>query len=180
MKKRKYETKKMRMRKFIIKGILITSGAVFIANAIWMAGVSTYNYLFKWEFASADTVTISIPKRAISKPTMKIEAYEIVREYNATVTAYNAGIAAQTDSSPCITANGENICTALALGLKRCAANNLKFGTRLFVEGYGECIVTDRMNSRYQNGEIDVAFKSDQIKEAKKFGAKKRLIKILK
>jgi 3D (Asp-Asp-Asp) domain-containing protein len=180
MKTRKYTTKKMRMRKFIIKGILITFGAVFIFNLVWMAGVSTYNFLFKWDFASAEVTTVSIPKKAISKPEMKIEAYEIVKEYYATTTAYNAGVEAQTDSSPCTTANGENICNALARGLKRCAANNLKFGTRLLVEGYGECIVTDRMNKRFQNGEIDVAFELDQRDIALKFGAKKRLIKILK
>jgi len=36
------------------------------------------------------------------------------------------------------------------------------------------------MNSRYTNGEIDIAFPEDQIQEAKNWGIKYRDIKIIK
>jgi 3D (Asp-Asp-Asp) domain-containing protein len=111
---------------------------------------------------------------------VKAEPPERSYQYYAKVTAYNAGVEAQTDDSPCISANGENICTALSLGYKRCAVNGLPFGTKLEVEGYGICTVTDRMHKRYFNGEVDVAFTAERIKEAENFGAKNRLVKILK
>jgi len=77
----------------------------------------------------------------------------VVRE----ITAYNAGDVNQCDSTPCISANGENICEALRMGFKRCAANFVPLGTDLIIEGYGNCKVTDRMNSRYKN-RVDIAF----------------------
>jgi len=110
---------------------------------------------------------------------IKSVSSEPIYQYYAKVTAYNAGVEAQTDDSPCITANGENVCSALALGYKRCATNGLPFGTKLEVEGYGICTVTDRMHKRYFNGEVDVAFTAERIEEAENFGVKHRLVKIL-
>jgi 3D (Asp-Asp-Asp) domain-containing protein len=118
----------------------------------------------------------ALPSLAIE---VKTEPSDSVYEYYAKVTAYNAGVEAQTDDSPCIAASGENICTAIALGYKRCAANGLPFGTKLEVEGYGICTVTDRMNKRYFNGQVDVAFAAGRIEAAENFGAKHRLVKIL-
>lgn len=94
------------------------------------------------------------------------------------VTAYNVGVVAQNDASPCISANGENICLAVERGYKRCAANFVPFGTRLYVEGFGECLVTDRMNSRYQN-RVDVAMSKDEIDRAVKFGLQHLTVDIL-
>ncbi|MEE9496024.1 MAG: hypothetical protein V3V39_05810, partial [Desulfobacterales bacterium] len=65
------------------------------------------------------------------------------------VTAYNVGDPKQNYGNPCISANGENICAALNLGFKRCAANFVPFGTQLYIDHYGVCTVTDRMNRRY-------------------------------
>ena len=52
---------------------------------------------------------------------------EIIRE----VTAYNVEDPKQNQGDPCISANGENICVALDLGFKRCAANFVPFGTKI-------------------------------------------------
>jgi hypothetical protein len=93
------------------------------------------------------------------------------------ITMYNVGVPAQTDNSPCISANGENICTAIALGYNRCASNEFAFGTRLEVKGLGECIVTDRMNSRYTTA-VDWAMPADQTKQALQFGRKNLLITV--
>ena len=95
------------------------------------------------------------------------------------VTMYNAGVVWQTDDSPCIAANGENVCLALELGYKRCAANFVPFGTRLRIEGYGECLVTDRMNSRYKN-RVDIAAKANEIPRARAFGLQHLKVEIVK
>jgi 3D (Asp-Asp-Asp) domain-containing protein len=95
------------------------------------------------------------------------------------ISAYNVGDVNQTDGSPCTAANGENICLALELGYKRCAANFVPFGTILEVSGFGQCMVTDRMNSRYQN-HVDIAFKATEKKEALQLGRRKLEVKIIK
>lgn len=174
--KRNYVTRKIRMKRRLIKYSFIVIGVLTVSNYLFLGCKSYYETIFNFFYTPA---TASINFEVINKKP-EIKVYEIVKEYEAVVTAYNAGDPNQCDSTPCIAANGENVCTAVALGHKRCASNNLPFGTRLYVEGYGECLVTDRMNSRYQNGEIDVAMPADQKEEAIKFGAHKRLVKILK
>jgi 3D (Asp-Asp-Asp) domain-containing protein len=94
----------------------------------------------------------------------------IVYEMRRT-TMYNAGDPYQTDSSPCIGATGENICTLIAQGEAVCATNREPFGTILSINGLGECVVKDRMNSRYQGGEIDWAMPADKKAEAIAWGA---------
>jgi len=94
------------------------------------------------------------------------------------VTAYNAGDPAQTDSSPCISANGENVCEALAKGYKRCAANFVPFGTILRIAHYGDCMVTDRMNSRFAN-RVDIAMQLHEKQRAVSFGLQRLNIEIL-
>lgn len=95
------------------------------------------------------------------------------------ISAYNVGDINQTDGDPCTSANGENICLALELGYKRCAANFVPFGTILEVSGFGQCMVTDRMNSRYQN-HVDIAFKVTEKKEALQLGRRKLEVKLVK
>ena len=64
------------------------------------------------------------------------------------VTAYNS-VPWQTDASPCIGAQGTDICEHLEAGSNTCAANFVPLGTVLEVEGLGTCVVRDRMNARY-------------------------------
>jgi len=72
-----------------------------------------------------------------------------------TLTSYNSE-AAQTDDSPCITANGFNVCE---YGIENTiAANFLKFGTKVKIPDiFGDRIfvVRDRMNERYSD-RVDV------------------------
>ncbi len=95
------------------------------------------------------------------------------------VTAYNVGDPKQNHGDPCIAANGENICAALNLGFKRCAANFVPFGTQLSVGHYGVCTVTDRMNRRYRN-RVDIAMKVTEKDKALQFGVKKLKVTILR
>ena len=93
-----------------------------------------------------------------------------------TVTAYTSE-AAQTDSSPCITANGFNLCEH---GVEDSIATNfLPFGTKIRMpEIFGDrvFIVRDRMNARYTNRfDVWMINKAD----AKKFGVKIAKIEIL-
>lgn len=90
-----------------------------------------------------------------------------------TITAYNSE-PGQTDDSPCITANGFNVCERNIEDT--IAANFLKFGTKVRIpELFGDRIFTvrDRMNSRYIN-RVDVWMINK--KDALKLG--KRLAKI--
>ena len=104
--------------------------------------------------------------------------YKVKSETIRVVTAYNVGDPRQTDDTPCISANGENICRALAEGEMRCAANFVPLGSRLHVDKIGVCLVTDRMNRRYRN-RVDIAMQKDEYRKARRFGRQKLQVKIL-
>ena len=93
-----------------------------------------------------------------------------------TMTAYNSD-PAQTDDTPCITANGFNVCTH---GQEdTIAANFLKFGTKVRIpELYGDRIfvVRDRMNKRYSD-RVDIWMKEKT--DARKFGVKVARIEVV-
>ena len=92
------------------------------------------------------------------------------------VTAYNA-VPEQTDTTPCITADGTDICTNPQL--KIVAANWLPFGTKIRIpEYFGNTIfeVRDRMNSRYPY-RLDVLM--DSISAAKEFGIRYLKVEII-
>ncbi|MBI4779659.1 3D domain-containing protein [Candidatus Falkowbacteria bacterium] len=96
---------------------------------------------------------------------------------HVTITAYNSE-AGQTDNSPCITANGFNVCDN---GVEdTIAANFLPFGSKVKIpELFGDrvFVVRDRMNKRFSN-RVDVWM----IKrpDAVKFGVKVARIEVLK
>jgi 3D (Asp-Asp-Asp) domain-containing protein len=96
---------------------------------------------------------------------------------NMVLTAYNSEVG-QTDDSPCLTANGFNVCKN---GKEdTVAVNGMKFGTRVrFPELFGErvFVVRDRMNSRYDSGRADVWMISKA--DAKKFGVKVAKMEVL-
>ena len=104
--------------------------------------------------------------------------FKVKSETIRVVTAYNVGDPRQTDNTPCISANGENICRALANGEMRCAANFVPLGSRLYVDKIGVCLVTDRMNKRYRN-RVDIAMRKDEYRKALRFGRQKLHVKIL-
>ena len=93
-----------------------------------------------------------------------------------TITAYNSEVG-QCDDSPCITANGFNVCKH---GIEdTIAANFLTFGTKVRIPAlFGDriFIVRDRMNERYSS-RVDVWMLEKQ--DAKKFGVKRAVIEVL-
>ncbi|MFA6250980.1 MAG: hypothetical protein WC686_05825 [Candidatus Shapirobacteria bacterium] len=92
------------------------------------------------------------------------------------MTAYTSE-AAQTDNSPCTTANGFNVCEH---GIEdTIAANFLKFGTKVRIpELFGNrvFIVRDRMNKRHPE-RLDVWFKDKG--QALKFGIKLARVEVV-
>lgn len=98
----------------------------------------------------------------------------IVRE----VTAYNVGVGAQTSENPCIGAGGHDLCALIEQDVKVCAANFVPLGTILKIEAFGECIVLDRMHSRFAD-RVDIAMREDEVDEAKEFGLQKRIVEAL-
>jgi len=106
------------------------------------------------------------------------QQYRVQSETIRVVTAYNVGDPRQTDDTPCIAANGEDICSALAKGEMRCAANFVPLGSHLYVDKIGVCLVTDRMNKRYRN-RVDIAMEKHEYHKARRFGRQKLHVKIL-
>ena len=91
------------------------------------------------------------------------------------VTAYNS-VEWQTDATPCIGAEGTDICEIYKLGENICAANFVPLGTKIEVEGFGICTVRDRMNSRYTY-RVDWYMAYD-IEAARKLGITNRQISL--
>ena len=122
---------------------------------------------------------LTIPKiNLLNQLAVKKDSNNAVDEHIREVTAYNVGDPKQNYGNPCISANGENICAALNKGLRRCAANFVPFGTKLSIERFGFCTVTDRMNKRYKN-RVDIAMKPNEKQRALRFGLKRLKVKII-
>jgi 3D (Asp-Asp-Asp) domain-containing protein len=101
---------------------------------------------------------------------------KVVRTSVHVITAYNSEIG-QTDNSPCITANGFDVCKN---GKEdTIAANFLKFGTKVKIPDlYGDRIfvVRDRMNAKHSN-RVDIWMKDRS--SAIKFGVKTAKIQVI-
>jgi len=93
------------------------------------------------------------------------------------VTAYNVGVGRQADDTPCLGSTGEDLCRLVARGLKVCAANFVAPETILNIEGYGECVVLDRMHRRFSH-RVDIAMREDEIDRALEFGLQRRHVEV--
>jgi 3D (Asp-Asp-Asp) domain-containing protein len=141
---------------------------------------SVITVVFFWMGSGID-VPATIPPRAGSEITT-IDSQAGVAE-NPTpghireVTAYNVGVRRQTSDDPCIGATGKNLCRLVARGLKICAANFVDPETILNIEGYGECVVLDRMNRRFAH-RVDIAMGRAEVDRALEFGIQRRHVKV--
>lgn len=101
----------------------------------------------------------------------------LIKSSQHVITAYNSDVA-QCDDTPCITANGFNVCEH---GIEdTVAANFLPMGTKIRIPAlFGDriFIVRDRMNRRHQN-RVDVWMK--EYRDAKQFGVKVATIEVIK
>lgn len=154
--------------------IVMCLAALLLTVSIW------------WKAASFLPRFPSLPApqlRMITRPEPPIRyAVEIFTTQSKTIrhtTAYVAGDPSQTDSTPCISADGSDICLELSMGEKICAANFVPMGTRLYIPGFGICTVKDRMNKRYRN-RVDLAMQINKRNEADRYGKKPSEVHILK
>lgn len=106
----------------------------------------------------------------------KPKAVKVVSTSTRTITAYNSD-PGQTDSDPCTTANGFNVCDSE--NEDTIAANFLPFGAKVMIpELFGErvFVVRDRMNRRHAN-RVDVWMKD--YDDAIHFGVKVAKIQVI-
>lgn len=100
--------------------------------------------IIKTEYIASTSSEQSFPKHEDVKPIILDGGRHVMTAYNSEP--------GQTDDSPCITANGFNVCEH---GIEdTIAANFLKFGTKVRIpELFGDriFIVRDRMNKRYSS-----------------------------
>ena len=95
------------------------------------------------------------------------------RRFFREVTAYNS-VPGQTDKTPCISADGTNICERHKKGECIIAANGYPFNTRLRIDTVGICTVADRMHPKFSH-RVDL-FMDKDVEGAKNFGKRKLVI----
>ncbi|MBU0546445.1 3D domain-containing protein [Patescibacteria group bacterium] len=122
-------------------------------------------------------IILLVPCVLVIKYYPEADPYRVLETKEVIATAYSSSVS-QTDDSPCITANGFDVC---ANGKEEIIANNhLKMGTKVRIpELYGDRIftVSDRMNRRYGEGRIDIWMSS--YDRAVEFGVKKLKIEVV-
>jgi len=122
------------------------------------------------------TISATSTPNEVKEVIQKAPEYKVIKIYRVPMTAYNSEVG-QTDSTPCHTANGYNLCTNNQENV--IAANFLKFGTKVRIpEYFGDRIFTvqDRMNARYYY-RADVWFKNRA--DALKFGVRVLTIEVI-
>lgn len=142
-------------------------GAVIGGSSVFI--YAHYTILFERNVQTYSIHPIERAEASFDAVNEVAEVKEVVETHTATVTAYNS-MPSQTDSSPCIGADNTNLCE-----YKGCAVamNGVKMGTKINLEGFGECTVKDRKNSRYDSNWIDVYFGgAENHQKALQFGKK--------
>lgn len=158
--------KKIRNNRIAIIGMLFFLSVIVISGY----GEDTGRYINSLSTYNLNIVHVPTPEKPL-------EIIDVTSGTVREVTAYNLGDVNQTDSSPCITANGMDGCKMLEQGINICAANFVPLGTTIYVQHYGECLVIDRMNSRFPN-RVDIGMKLSEKQRAIKFGLQNLLVKI--
>ena len=172
-KQKKYLTKKRKAKNLKIKIIVGVIAISYLSGFIWSEGIKTREEI-------ENIVNSQIVNSNQQKELITIEVLEeTIRE----VTAYNVGDVYQTDDSPCIGAYSKvNLCEEVGRGRNVCASNFVPLGTKLLIEGANgwsfECIVWDRMNSRFTD-RVDIAMNLWEKDRAIKFGLQRLSVKIL-
>ena len=171
--KKVYLTKKRKTKK--LKARLL---AWLIVGSV-LSGVIMYNSI-KLNESIEGLATIN---EKVAEQEKRIEVIEVFNETIREVTAYNVGDVNQTDSTPCEGAkSGVDLCEAVKNGVNVCAANFVPLGTKLQIianNGWEfECIVWDRMNSRYLN-RVDIAMSLEEHDRAIKFGLQNLTVRVL-
>ncbi len=153
----------------------------FISIAIQAVASSSHSFNISPDFVEEKSKARPVVEQesvAVINPVIVALPAKVETMYRE-VTAYNAGDPYQCDNTPCISASGDNICQLLAQGQIIFASNEFPLGTKLYVEGIGEGIVLDRMNSRFKT-RIDYAMQAHEKPRAIAFGLQVLFVKIKK
>lgn len=103
----------------------------------------------------------------------KFDSLELIAVNDKTTfTAYTLSFN-ETDENPCVGAGNNNLCELRPIlrekGQRICASRDLPLNSVVYIEGFGECVILDRMNKRYEGtGRIDILM--DTKEEALNFG----------
>ena len=163
-----------------LKRVALVTGAIVLLGSGAMGGAKAFGYFCSLPGLKVADISVRTAKADTFADSEIVDnKLRVVGSTIREVSAYNVGDPSQTDDTPCIAANGENICDALGKGYKRCAANFVPFGTTLHIDNYGDCLVTDRLASRFPN-RVDIAMKLDEKARAINFGHQHLQIDILK
>ena len=164
---------KMSIRVILVIGVI----AAVLVPQVSQAKTGVFQNLI--DFAK-DTFGISDAKADANTEFPDSTARDPRKVIMVVATAYNSE-PGQTDDTPCITANGHDLCDTYATygADNTIAANFLPIGTTVrFPDLYGDkvFVVRDRMNARYGYGRIDMwlPVKAD----AKIFGVKRLTMEI--
>ena len=152
---------------------------LFFTPALAAAAVAADNeaQISLGSISKSDVMEVNAQKIADEIPVATTTPqYKVIRTSTHVMTAYNSEVG-QTDDSPCITANGFNVCKH---GIEdTVAANFLKMGTKVRMPDlYGDriFIVRDRMNKKHPN-RVDIWMKDRP--SAIKFGVKTVKIEVV-
>jgi len=142
------------------------NGQILIISLITIIGIAAnINILL---LPSPIFAEITMPTHKIKTSAEPLNNNGIIRE----ITMYTSRVE-ETDSTPCISADGTDICK---VDYNVCATNAFPIGTKLNIDKLGDCIVKDRMNKRYKE-RVDWYAKMD-LTRALSFG--KQNLKVIK
>lgn len=166
--KKRLTKKQIKIRKRKALTILI---ALLVGSAVISGyGEATGRYLTRLNEQNGSMTY----RTAEAAPTANLELIDVSTGVIREVTAYNS-VPEQTDASPCIAADGSDVCRRYQAGECIAAANFVPLGSKIYIDKIGLCTVSDRMNSRFQN-RVDV-FMDKDIARAVKFGRQNLLVK---
>ncbi|MDP3043660.1 MAG: hypothetical protein Q8N21_04645 [bacterium] len=165
--------------------ILLFDYLLYPLPAIAQADTGNNNYIIEKQVILMKILDVgAISKTVFSNNSQEEENHlpanndlkEVKLSGHYTITAYNSE-AGQTDNSPCITANGFNVCKN---GVEdTIAANFLPFGAKVRIPDlFGDrvFVVRDRMHPRHKN-RLDIWMIN--YEDAKQFGVKVAKIEVL-
>lgn len=176
-------------KKLILVAVLFTATAVFTPTA--NADAKMLNILdIAWNINPNKKASVAeTPVEETQNQTLASvgtpSTFKVLSSGYGSVSAYNVGIVWQNDNTPCTGAYHKvDLCEEVASGRKVCAANFVPLHSTLRIHT-GEndsfdCIVWDRMNSRYNNTRnVDIAMNADEIQKAREFGRRTLLVEVI-
>lgn len=167
------KSKKIVRTFFMRTGAVLALSAIFLLVAVNLLGFASLAMNAMFKKANASPV--------LASPESSPRESSGFKKMRVVVSAYSS-LAYQTDGSPCITADGTDVCRRYfeTQSIDTVAANFLPIGTRLRIPSLFPTLVftvRDRMNPRYSYGYMDIWLPTKA--DAVQFGRRSVEIEIL-